>query len=37
MAKAVEYHEDARLDFDESFDYYRKRSAGAAVGFTGRR
>ena len=34
MAKPVEYHEDARVDFDESFDYYRKRSVGAALGFT---
>jgi toxin ParE1/3/4 len=34
MAKPVEYHEDARLDFDESVDYYRQRSTGAALGFT---
>jgi hypothetical protein len=34
MAKPAEYHEDARVDFDESFDYYRQRSAGAALGFT---
>jgi hypothetical protein len=33
MAKAIEYHQDARIDFDESFDWYRKRSAGAAIGF----
>jgi len=33
MAKAVEYHEDAREDFAQSFDYYRQHSAGAAIGF----
>ena len=33
MAKAIEYLTDARADFDESFDWYRARSAGAAIGF----
>jgi plasmid stabilization system protein ParE len=33
MAKAIEYLEDARVDFDESFDWYRTHSAGAAIGF----
>jgi plasmid stabilization system protein ParE len=34
MPKPVEFLEGAREDFDESFDYYRARSAGAAIGFT---
>jgi toxin ParE1/3/4 len=34
MPKPVEYLEGAREDFDESFDYYRNRSAGAGLGFT---
>lgn len=29
----VDYLPDARCDFDESFDWYAKRSARAAVGF----
>jgi plasmid stabilization system protein ParE len=33
MAKAIEYLAGARADFDESFDWYRERSVGAAVGF----
>lgn len=33
MPRAVEYLEGARVDFDDSFDYYRERSAGAAIGF----
>jgi plasmid stabilization system protein ParE len=33
MAKSVEYHSGARADFDESFDWYRSRSARAAIGF----
>ncbi len=33
MAKAIEYHAGARVDFDESFDWYAERSAGAAIGF----
>jgi plasmid stabilization system protein ParE len=33
MAKAIEYLTGARDDFDESFDWYRARSVGAAIGF----
>lgn len=33
MAKAIEYLGGARVDFDESFDWYAKRSVGAAIGF----
>ena len=33
MAKPVDYHIGARLDFDESFDWYHKRSVGTAIGF----
>ena len=33
MAKAIEYLAGARADFDESFDWYRERSVGAAIGF----
>jgi plasmid stabilization system protein ParE len=33
MAKAVEYLSGARLDFDESFDWYATRSARSAIGF----
>lgn len=33
MAKPVDYHSGARADFDESFDWYHKRSVGAAIGF----
>ena len=33
MAKAIEYLAGARADFDESFDWYRVRSVGAAIGF----
>lgn len=33
MPKPVEYLDGAREDFDESFDFYRNRSAGAALGF----
>jgi len=33
MAKPIEYLAGARSDFDESFDWYAGRSAGAAIGF----
>ena len=33
MAQAIEYLADARVDFDDSFDWYAERSAGAAIGF----
>jgi plasmid stabilization system protein ParE len=33
MAKPIEYLDGARIDFDESFDWYAQRSAGAAIGF----
>ena len=33
MAKAIEYLSGARVDFDESFDWYAERSVGAAIGF----
>ena len=33
MAKTIEYLRGARADFDESFDWYAKRSVGAAIGF----
>lgn len=33
MAKPIEYLGGARADFDESFDWYAKRSVGAAIGF----
>ena len=33
MAKPVEYHDGARVDFDESFEWYSERSEKAAVGF----
>jgi plasmid stabilization system protein ParE len=33
MAKPIEYLRDARVDFDESFDWYAARSVGAAIGF----
>jgi plasmid stabilization system protein ParE len=33
MAKPIEYHSGARIDFDESFDWYRSRSVEAALGF----
>jgi plasmid stabilization system protein ParE len=33
MAKTIEYVSDARVDFDESFDWYAKHSVGAAIGF----
>jgi plasmid stabilization system protein ParE len=33
MAKVIEYLPGARRDFDESFDWYAKRSARAAIGF----
>jgi plasmid stabilization system protein ParE len=33
MAKRIEYHSGARDDFDESVDWYGKRSVGAAIGF----
>ena len=33
MARAIEFLAAARLDFDESFNWYHKRSVGAAIGF----
>lgn len=33
MAKSIEYHREARVDFDESFDWYAERNVGAAIGF----
>jgi len=33
MAKPIEYLSGARIDFDESFDWYAERSIGAAIGF----
>lgn len=33
MANPIEYLSGARLDFDESFDWYGQRSIGAAIGF----
>lgn len=33
MAKLIEFHEGARRDFDESFDWYAQRSIEAAVAF----
>ena len=33
MAKPIEYHADARVDFDDSFNWYAERSVGAAIGF----
>ena len=33
MAKAIEYLRGARIDFDQSFDWYAERSVGAAIGF----
>jgi plasmid stabilization system protein ParE len=33
MAKPIEYVGGAHVDFDESFDWYAKRSVGAAIGF----
>lgn len=33
MAKPLEFLDGARVDFDESFNWYAARSAGAAIGF----
>jgi plasmid stabilization system protein ParE len=33
MGKSVELSDEARRDFDESFDWYAKRSDQAAIGF----
>jgi len=33
MPKRVEYLEAARVDFDESFNWYEKRSQAVAIGF----
>jgi plasmid stabilization system protein ParE len=33
MAKAIEFLPGARIDFEESFDWYAARSVGAAIGF----
>ncbi len=34
MARTIEFLRGARVDFDESFDWYAQRSVGAAIGFT---
>jgi plasmid stabilization system protein ParE len=34
MAKTIEFLQGARVDFDESFDWYARRSARAAIGFS---
>lgn len=34
MDKRVEFHDGARLDFDQSFDWYANRSANAPIGFS---
>ena len=34
MAKAIEFLEGARTDFDQSFDWYAERSARAAINFS---
>lgn len=36
MTKEIEYVAGARADFDESFDWYAKRSEDAAIGFAWR-
>lgn len=33
MPKPIEFHQGARDDFDESFNWYAKRSHDAAIGF----
>ena len=33
MAKAIDFLAAARVDFDESFNWYYKRSMGAAISF----
>jgi plasmid stabilization system protein ParE len=33
MPKTVDYHDGARVDFDQSFDWYNERSRKAAIGF----
>jgi plasmid stabilization system protein ParE len=33
MAKIIEFGPGARVDFDESFDWYAERSHAAAIGF----
>lgn len=33
MGQTVEFHPEARRDFDESFDWYSERSAAVAVRF----
>ena len=33
MARQLEYHDGARADSDDSFDWYAKRSEEAAIGF----
>ncbi len=33
MAIEIEYHADARFDFDDSFNWYADHSVGAAIGF----
>jgi len=34
MAKNIEFLQGAQVDFDESFDWYARRSARAAIGFS---
>jgi plasmid stabilization system protein ParE len=33
MTVSIEFSIDARAEFDEAFDWYAKRSVGAAIGF----
>jgi plasmid stabilization system protein ParE len=33
MARTLEFHAGARRDFDQSFDWYARRSTRAATGF----
>jgi hypothetical protein len=34
MAKNIEFLQGEQVDFDESFDWYARRSARAAIGFS---
>jgi plasmid stabilization system protein ParE len=33
MANPIEFHAEARAEFDEAFNWYAEHSAGAAIGF----
>jgi plasmid stabilization system protein ParE len=35
MEPVIEFDDAARVEFDEAFDWYAKRSHGAAIGFAG--